>query len=129
MKQSLLISILVLSVAGFAYGQSGVCAVNVTFDVLTCGNSAGCSDVYPVTWIGDPCDFTGACEYFVNTTTSCCGIQGYSYLTDSGTTCEWAKLKDPGIRKELLELTANEDILIPNCSGAYVPATAALARL
>lgn len=129
MRQLLTACLFLVCVCSLAYCQSGTCAVDIQGTVGTCGNSAGCSDVYPITWPGDACDFTGSCEYFVNTTTSCCGIQGYSYLTDSGTTCEWAKFKDPKMRQDLIELAKTENILIPDCRGAYVPAGSVLARL
>jgi hypothetical protein len=121
---------IVLCAYAFAHGQSGTCAQDVTVSEGQCGNSAGCSDIYPITWAGDPCDpWSGACVYFVWTTTSCCNIGGYPYLIESGNYCYFGMLKDPLKRKELVELAKNTPMLVPNCRGVYVPAEFVISSL
>ena len=36
--------------------------------------------------------------------------------------CLFTEMKDPHARSRLLELAEENDILVPTCSGAYVPA-------
>jgi hypothetical protein len=53
----------------------------------------------------------------------CCGKFSNVWPTDE---CLIAKLKDPHVRERILELAEDNEILVPTCSGAYVPANLVL---
>jgi hypothetical protein len=54
---------------------------------------------------------------------ACCGQYG-NYT--SGSACLITKLRDPDTRSRILELAEGNQILVPTCDGAYVPAAIAL---
>jgi hypothetical protein len=83
-----------------------------------CPNSS-CGEEY-----NNPIDYgactsqQGACT-FLNPIHICCGAYA-NYITGSG--CAVAEMRDPRVQSHILELAERSQILVPTCSGAYVPA-------
>jgi hypothetical protein len=104
---------------GTAYPQSGACAESVNVFQGFCTNTQGCQDVYPIT-NSNPCQPYGDCLLFPQLSTNCCGIQ-ISYLGDWTNYCLFSLLKDKQTQSELQTLAKTEEILVPSCTGGYVP--------
>jgi hypothetical protein len=76
------------------------CGTYVTLSTETCNIE------YPV------CNILAPVSY-------CCGRFPIDAPSDP---CAFTKMRDPLVRSRILELAEENDILIPTCSGAYVPA-------
>jgi hypothetical protein len=63
-----------------------------------------------------------SCFAFSRVTGRCCGIR-FSYLLGGDGDCLIAQLKAPGVQAQVSLLAEKEDILIPTCSGGFVPAS------
>jgi hypothetical protein len=91
-----------------------------------CPNDSGCG-VY-VTFSGEDCnidvDNDETCMVLVRTPYRC-GKYNIPIPTEQ---CLFTEIKSPGIRSRRLELAEENDILVPTCSGAYVPARIALRK-
>jgi len=69
---------------------------------------------------GEDCDIDNEGMRFVLVPTSfCCDKYHIPLPTDP---CLFTEMRDPHVRSRLLELAEENDILVPTCSGAYVPA-------
>jgi hypothetical protein len=99
-------------------------AVYLYNDPYQCPNDSGCG--VHVTFSGEDCNIDNeeTCMVLVRTT-YCCGKYNIPTPTDQ---CLFTEMKSPGIRSRLLELAEENDILVPTCSGAYVPARIALQK-
>jgi hypothetical protein len=56
----------------------------------------------------------------------CCGK--YPTYIDSGALCVITEMKEPHVRSRILELALENEILVPTCTGAYVPARTAFRK-
>jgi len=81
-----------------------------------CPNGSACGTYYTLQTEG--CNVDNECDSLVAFTV-CCGK--YPNYTNNGL-CGIAEMKDPRIRSRILDLAKNNEILVPTCSGAYVPA-------
>lgn len=95
------------------------CGSSVTIDSMQC-QTATCADIFPVTTLND-C-FLDGCYAFSRITGRCCGIR-FSYLLGGAGDCLIAQLKEPEVQAQVRLLAEKEDILIPTCSGGFVPAS------
>lgn len=95
------------------------CGSSVTIDAMQC-ETATCSDIFPVTTLNE-CTLD-SCFAFSRITARCCGIR-FSYLLGGAGDCLIAQLKEPGVQAQVRLLAEKEDILIPTCSGGFVPAS------
>jgi len=115
--------VVLLGMLGFqvsiaAYAQDGACASDMNLSQNVCFSS-GCQDVYPITQpVG--CFIDTDCLFWPRVFTNCCGTN-YAYNVGWTNYCLFALLKDKDTQTALLELAKKEEILIPSCSGAYVP--------
>jgi hypothetical protein len=116
--RKLCVVLFVTAIAVVTHAQTGSCGLNLNIIEVQCGNSI-CQDEYPITWT-TPCSEDGPCEFYSPTTTNCCGIE-HTYLSDSGNICFISELRDSQVRSRLLLLAEKDDILVPNCKGAYLP--------
>jgi len=93
-------------------------AVSSTSSSFTCPNGASCGQFS--TAQTDQCDIDneGSC-YEVISEPACCG-KFVSRLR--GDPCLITEMRDPRVRARILELAESYEILVPTCSGAYVPA-------
>jgi hypothetical protein len=68
------------------------------------------------------CDGHSACAV-MNPVTICgrVGCKGYD-VAEPGDDCLITELREPGVKSRILELAEADEILIPTCSGAYIPA-------
>lgn len=116
-----LLSVLaVLSVSTVVQAQHvDPCGSSVTIDAMQC-QVGTCSDIFPVTTLND-C-FLDACYAFSRVSGRCCGIP-FSYLLGGAGLCLIAQLKEPGVQAQVRLLAEKEDVLIPTCSGGFVPAS------
>ena len=53
---------------------------------------------------------------------SICCNKGVSYFDSGDGSCLTTEMKDPRARSRILEFGKHDEILVPNCNGAYVPA-------
>jgi hypothetical protein len=104
-----------------AVAQNRTCAESIDVYTAPCANQFGCTGEYPLMSL-NPCMFHGNsdCYAFVSTSMDCCYI-GQNFWEYDPHGCGWTKLKDTKIESELALLSETEEILIPSCSGAYIP--------
>jgi hypothetical protein len=98
----------------------GCGVVTSRFGPITCPNGAACGSYY--TFQTDPCNIdNGAFCAVLQPISTCC--QKYHNYVPNGP-CGFADLimHDPRVRSRILELAKDNEILIPTCSGAYIPA-------
>src|SRR5215472_794521 len=95
------------------------CGSSVTIDAGQCQTET-CSDIFPITTLND-CTLD-SCFAFSRVTVRCCGIT-VRYLLGGTDFCLIAQLKAPEVQTQLRILAEKEDILIPTCSGGFVPAS------
>ncbi len=60
------------------------------------------------------------CSFFQSVSYNCCSFTG-NYFAPLYTDCFFTLLKDKNTQMELLALARKEEILVPSCSGGYVP--------
>jgi len=116
--RKLCVVLFVTVVAVVTRAQSGSCGSGINIIPVQCGNSI-CQDEYPISYT-TPCSEDGPCVFYTPTTTNCCGIE-HTYLAESGNNCSISELRDRQVRFRLLLLAEKDDILVPNCKGAYLP--------
>jgi hypothetical protein len=109
-----------LSLSPLSRAQVTNCGSSLNINNGAC-QTPTCSDVFPRTSLND-CNFS-VCDMYVKTTTFCCSLR-IRYFSGPGGPCLLANLKDPESRAKVRALAETEDILIPTCGGAYVPASA-----
>lgn len=117
-KMILLSAVLVYQTSIITHAQSQVCAADVNLFEAQCSNQF-CQDVYPLTTT-DPCSFDQDCILWNSANYNCCGINGTYWATDAGI-CLFSLLKDKNVQSDLIALAGKEEILVPSCSGAYLP--------
>jgi hypothetical protein len=102
----------------------GDCTVlDGTFGPIRCPNGSSCGSYYtPQTQICNE-DNEDQCQ-ILEPESFCCGK--YNIYIDPGDPCGFAEMRDPRVRSRLLELAEDNEILVPTCRGAYLPATVAL---
>jgi hypothetical protein len=100
--------------------EAGGCKViDGKFGPLQCPNGSSCGTYYTLQTEECNLDNEPYCETLLPISV-CCGR--YGNYQDSGANCSLAKMKDPAVRSRLVELAKSNEILVPTCSGAYVPA-------
>jgi hypothetical protein len=117
-KASWLLLFMVLSVV-MAWGQITPRCVDVsgTFGPITCPSKASCGS-YSNPIVKGECNDEDPCTV-LTPISSCCGAyQNYQ----GGGPCLFTEMRSPSIRLQMLELARNNEILVPTCSGAYIPA-------
>jgi hypothetical protein len=82
-----------------------------------CPNGSSCGTY--VTYSGLDCSVEFPSCNVLAPTSFCCGKFPINTPSDP---CLFTEMRDPHVRSRLLELAADNDILVPTCSGAYVPA-------
>jgi hypothetical protein len=92
-----------------------------TFGPLRCPISS-CGSYY--TLQTEPCNVDNECDMLLPISV-CCG-KFPSYV--QGGLCVITEMKDLRVRSRILELAMDNEILVPTCNGAYVPARVALTR-
>jgi hypothetical protein len=96
------------------------------FGPINCPNGSSCGQYY--TYQSEKCDGHNVCVP-VNPITICSGVhnscKGYDAAEPGDDYCLSAEMKEPGAKSRILELAKINQILVPTCSGAYVPAKAA----
>jgi len=127
-----LLAFVLLTVAA-AYGQrstgqspirqdTGCEVVDLWNGPYQCPNGSSCGTYNTVS--GEACNIDNGADCVVLVPTSfCCGRYHIPLPQDA---CLITEAKDPHARSRLLELAEENDILVPTCSGAYVPAGIAL---
>jgi hypothetical protein len=99
--------------------DAGGCAViDSKFGPLSCPNGSSCGSYYTLQTEECNIDNEEDCEVLVPITV-CCGK--YATYEDGGDNCAFAKMKEPNVRSQLVELAKDNEILVPTCKGAYVP--------
>lgn len=104
----------------FAIGQR-TCSDDIVVSMQTCTGAGGCRDNYPMTIVLG-CKDTSRCFEVQTLSTVCCG-RTFFYSNFTGLTCPFsvAELKDSGKRTTLLALAATRNILVRDCTGAFMP--------
>lgn len=102
--------------------DSGCAVVDLYNGPYQCPNGSSCGTYYTVSSEACTIDNGESCVV-LEPTSYCCGKYHIPLPMDS---CLITEMKDPHARVRLLELAEENDILVPTCSGAYVPATVAL---
>jgi hypothetical protein len=88
---------------------------------IRCPNRSSCG-TYTTYQVAGSCeDYEGPCST-LSPISTCCGAY-QNYIAGGG--CSVAEMRDPRVRSRILELAETNQILVPTCSGAYVPARAA----
>lgn len=88
-----------------------------------CPNGSSCGSYVTASW--EECNIDNE-EFCViqETESFCCGK--YQIPVYEGDPCGLAEMKDPRARSRLLELAKDNEILVPTCRGAHLPAEIAL---
>jgi hypothetical protein len=122
MKKIWLVLLIVMLSAVVASAQRehaqdvGACvSVDGKFGPLRCPISS-CGTYY--TLQTEQCTEDNECDMLLPIST-CCG-KFPSYV--QGGLCVITEMKDPRVRSHILELAKDNEILVPTCNGAYVPA-------
>ncbi|HVN17561.1 MAG TPA: hypothetical protein VMU05_02285 [Dongiaceae bacterium] len=128
MQRSSWTLVFLLVAVALAYGQEDLCRHYTTmFGPIKCPNGSGCGQYYTYQFV--KCDGHNLCED-VNPITTCSGVhnscKGYDASEPGDNWCLSAEMKEPQARKRILELAQLNKILVPTCSGAYVPAKVAI---
>jgi hypothetical protein len=71
--------------------------------------------------LGQPCFDPGNCFELLTSGADCCG-RTIPITLPTGNTCLFAALQDPNARSAIALLARRQRILIPTCTGAYLPA-------
>jgi hypothetical protein len=128
MRKTWLSLLLVMLFAGIASAQSarrldvGACAsVDSTFGPLRCPTSS-CGTYYTVQT--EACTIDNECDLLLPISVCCGKFPNYV----EGGTCLLAEIKDPRVKSRMLELAKDNQILVPTCNGAYVPARVAFRK-
>ncbi len=114
MRQLLIVAAVVTVCLCNGHAQSSGCTTQLGSNDIVCGSEGDCTFYTPYgsPWggMGYVCiPFTcGSCTSGLAT----CFLQGY---------CGFAKLEDPTIRKRLLDLSANQDLVVASCDGDLEP--------
>ena len=116
----LLFSTLLFGGCGAGLAQ---CTTGFNFTQVNCGNSAGCQQQIIMSLPNNPGQFGVP---FTCKQVSCCGVGGYPQCVPFGGTCYIAKLDNPTIRKQLMQLAETHDLMIASCRGDYLPLSGAL---
>jgi len=108
--------------AVFASAQSGDCELLVNENgPYRCPNGSSCGVYYTPQFEGcvpgDPC-------VLFETKSFCCGR--YNILLDPADVCLIGELRNPRVTSRILEFAKDNEILVPTCQGAYLPAEIAL---
>ena len=119
-KSSLILLLFVMLPITMACAQQGKCVTLNYVYPIRCPNS-GCGELYPA-YLSEGCDLEGPCVY-LGYTSWCCGQ--YMNVQVQGR-CLLAEMKGKRVRSRILELAKKNEIVVPTCSGAYVPARIAL---
>ena len=95
----------------------------------TCGNVVGytsgrcpvphCGATFTSLRIDGNCKADEECESFT-ATTFCCGA--LTHYEQDGWDCFGTEMQNASVQKHLLELAKTNEVLVPTCHGAYVPA-------
>jgi hypothetical protein len=102
---------------GLCVAQTSTCKVINSPTYSYCPNP-GCHERFPRTPMSD-CYLGEVCSY-VKTQTFCCGA--YQIQVYGGSNCIMTEYRDQKTSSKVLELARENEILIPSCSGALVPA-------
>lgn len=103
--------------------EGGCAAVDGTFGPLRCPNGSSCGTYSTLTTELCATDNEDYCDMLIAFPV-CCGK--YNALVDTGDPCLITELRDRRNRSRILELAIDDEILVPSCSGAYIPARIAL---
>jgi hypothetical protein len=83
-----------------------------------CPNGSGCGTYY--TYSGGDCNVDNEASCMTMQIVSfCCGKYPINTPIDP---CLITKMNNPLVRRRILELAEDNEILVPTCNGAYVPA-------
>lgn len=115
MKRVLVICLFLIVASAALLGQK--CAQSGGALRARCSN-AGCGQIF-TNYFTAGCDIDNVCWYFESVQV-CCGA--YANYAPTGGTCGLAKYNEKELRSKLVQLSQNSELLVPNCSGAYVPA-------
>ena len=90
-----------------------------------CPNKASCGSYHTIQTENCNEDNAEQCALLQSFAT-CCNTY-FEYLPVDG--CLFAEMRSTGVRSKLLELAREREILVPNCTGAYVPASTVFQEL
>jgi hypothetical protein len=111
--------LLVLLSPAAARADTGACAlVDAKNGPFRCSVPA-CGETY-YTYQTEQCNISGPCDAMFPVSI-CCGR--FDNFQDLGSgTCLFTEMRDKGFKAHIMELARENEILVPTCSGAYVPA-------
>ncbi len=99
-------------------GAYGCAAVEGENGPIRCPNGSGCGSYYNIAT--QDCNIENEDECMVlEPYSNCCGA--YPNYIAYGS-CIFTEMRFPRVRSAILELASDYEILVPTCSGAYVPA-------
>ena len=91
------------------------CAGDSNYQNVPCFGPHGCQSSAYVNRPQSGHEFLYSCEGV-----SCCG-QLITDCTQEGDCAQSVALRNPEVRRQLTELSANSTVMVANCSGEYVP--------
>lgn len=114
----LILSLLALATIPLADAQTTMCMELLNLTPVNCPN-AGCHEQFPSLLL-DRCGIGGfgPCQYFVKISWCCGAYQNWS----SPSNCLMTEMNDRSLRQRIFTLAKEEEILVPTCHGAYIPA-------
>jgi hypothetical protein len=92
---------------------------------FTCPQGLSCGQYWTLSY-GQQCDDQNleSC-YVLEPIGYCCGKYRATWPIDP---CMITEMKDPHFRSRILEIAEENDVLVPTCNGAYLPARIALGQ-
>lgn len=101
--------------------EQGCAAFQSRFPGIRCPN-AGCGETY-TTYMSEACNIdNGAFCTDFQPQFFCCN---HFVINVPNGVCLFTKMREPRVRSRILELSKKNTILVPTCTGAYIPATVA----
>lgn len=125
MKRYVWVCLLVSLTLGIANAQNGECGDGGGLLFRARCFSAACAGTVLIAEFGG-CTDPSTCTFWEESDVECCNVPTPVW-TPAGS-CGIAFLKDRQTREQLALLSADENIMIPSCGGAYVPARTLLSK-
>jgi len=97
--------------------------IDSSFGPITCPNNASCGSYH--TYRTSDCNIELLGCVVLIPITVCCGAYNNYRIGDQ---CFFTKMRDPHFRSRIRELAKKNEILVPACSGGYVPVRFALRK-